>query len=105
MVSFSKVYSLFLDKSCNNRVAKVTMTIWEVLALILVLDAGNSNIVLGVYNDNDQLAFHWRMVTDLHKTEDEYAMQVLSFLITQAFHLNKLQALLYPQLCHQLCFH
>ena len=49
----------------------------------------NSNIVLGVYDDNDQLAFHWRMVTDLHKTEDEYAMQVLSFLIMQAFHLNK----------------
>lgn len=55
------------------------MTIWEVLALILVLDAGNSNIVLGVYDDSEQLAFHWRMVTDLHKTEDEYAMQVLSF--------------------------
>ncbi len=60
-------------------IAKVTMTIWEVSFLILVLDAGNSNIVLGVYDDNDQLAFHWRMVTDLHKTEDEYAMQVLSF--------------------------
>ncbi|CAM5650340.1 Type III pantothenate kinase OS=Lysinibacillus sphaericus OX=1421 GN=coaX PE=3 SV=1 [Lysinibacillus sphaericus] len=47
--------------------------------MILVLDAGNSNIVLGVYDTNDQLAFHWRMVTDLHKTEDEYAMQVLAF--------------------------
>ncbi len=51
----------------------------EASAMILVLDAGNSNIVLGVYDTNDQLAFHWRMVTDLHKTEDEYAMQVLAF--------------------------
>ena len=46
--------------------------------MILVLDAGNSNIVLGVY-DNDQLTFHWRMGTDRHKTEDEYAMQVNAF--------------------------
>lgn len=46
--------------------------------MILVLDAGNSNIVLGVY-DNDQLTFHWRMGTDRHKTADEYAMQVNAF--------------------------
>lgn len=46
--------------------------------MILVLDAGNSNIVLGVYDD-EHLVFHWRMETDRHKTEDEYAMQVKSF--------------------------
>ncbi len=46
--------------------------------MILVLDAGNSNIVLGVY-DKEQLVHHWRMVTDRYKTEDEYAMQVKSF--------------------------
>ena len=46
--------------------------------MILVLDAGNSNIVLGVYTNN-HLAFHWRMGTDRHKTEDEYAMQVNAF--------------------------
>ena len=46
--------------------------------MILVLDAGNSNIVLGVY-DNDHLAFHWRMGTDRQKTADEYAMQVNAF--------------------------
>lgn len=46
--------------------------------MILVLDAGNSSIVLGVYI-NDQLTHHWRMETDRHKTEDEYAMQVKAF--------------------------
>ena len=46
--------------------------------MILVLDVGNSNIVLGVYN-NHHLAFHWRMGTDRHKTGDEYAMQVNAF--------------------------
>ncbi|WP_332650606.1 type III pantothenate kinase [Lysinibacillus sp. 54212] len=48
--------------------------------MILVLDAGNTNIVLGVYN-HDDLAFHWRMSTDRHKTEDEYAMQIQAFFL------------------------
>ena len=43
--------------------------------MILVLDTGNTNIVLGVY-DQDQLIHHWRMETDRYKTEDEYGMQV-----------------------------
>lgn len=43
--------------------------------MILVMDIGNTNIVLGVY-DQDQLQHHWRMETDRMKTEDEYAMQV-----------------------------
>ena len=43
--------------------------------MILVLDTGNTNIVLGVY-DKDNLIHHWRMETDRYKTEDEYGMQV-----------------------------
>jgi len=46
--------------------------------MILVLDAGNSNIVLGIY-EHDHLKFYWRMETNLHKTEDEYAMQIKAF--------------------------
>lgn len=47
--------------------------------MILVMDTGNTNIVLGVY-ENDKLLHHWRMETDRHKTEDEYAMQIKAFL-------------------------
>lgn len=47
--------------------------------MILVMDAGNTSIVLGVY-DKDQLMHHWRMETLRHKTEDEYGMQLKSFL-------------------------
>ncbi len=43
--------------------------------MLLVLDTGNTNIVLGVY-DGDELTYHWRMETYRQKTEDEYAMQV-----------------------------
>lgn len=43
--------------------------------MILVMDTGNTNIVLGVYKGKE-LKYHWRMETYRHKTEDEYAMQV-----------------------------
>ena len=49
----------------------------EEFNMILVMDTGNTNIVLGVYEGN-QLKYHWRMQTYRHKTEDEYAMQVKS---------------------------
>jgi type III pantothenate kinase len=45
--------------------------------MILVMDTGNTNIVLGVY-DQGELKYHWRMETYRQKTEDEYAMQVKS---------------------------
>ncbi|KGR76586.1 type III pantothenate kinase [Ureibacillus manganicus] len=48
--------------------------------MILVLDAGNSTIDIGVYQ-NDLLLHHWRMETNLHKTEDEYAMTVKTFFL------------------------
>lgn len=43
--------------------------------MIFVLDVGNTNIVLGVF-EGDKLKHHWRMETNRHKSEDEYAMQV-----------------------------
>lgn len=45
--------------------------------MIFVLDVGNTNIVLGVF-EGDKLKHHWRMETNRHKSEDEYAMQVKS---------------------------
>lgn len=41
--------------------------------MIFVVDIGNTNIVLGVYKDN-QLIQHWRMATDRSKSEEEYGM-------------------------------
>ncbi|WP_044023027.1 type III pantothenate kinase [Bacillus sp. SG-1] len=43
--------------------------------MIFVLDIGNTNIVLGVY-EGEELKYHWRMETNRHKTEDEYGMIV-----------------------------
>ncbi|NYB72548.1 type III pantothenate kinase [Sedimentibacter hydroxybenzoicus DSM 7310] len=47
--------------------------------MILVVDIGNTNIVIGVY-DGDELLGNWRMVTRSEKTSDEYGVFILSLL-------------------------
>jgi type III pantothenate kinase len=44
--------------------------------MIFVFDVGNTNIVLGLY-ENDELKHHWRIHTSREKTEDEYGMLIL----------------------------
>ena len=57
---------------------------WEIViskvdaTMILVMDAGNSHIILGVFKQ-DKLSHHWRMETNARRSEDEYAMQVKAF--------------------------
>lgn len=41
--------------------------------MLLVLDVGNTHMVVGVYK-GEQLLCHWRISTDLRKTEDEFAI-------------------------------
>lgn len=43
--------------------------------MILVLDVGNTNIVLGIYQGK-KLIKSWRMSTDKNKTSDEYGIQI-----------------------------
>lgn len=45
--------------------------------MIFVLDIGNTNTVLGVFQD-DTLKYEWRIQTDRHKTEDEFGMLIKS---------------------------
>lgn len=47
--------------------------------MILVVDIGNTNIVLGVYK-GDELLGSWRMLTKNERTSDEYGMSILSLL-------------------------
>ncbi|MBW4054886.1 MAG: type III pantothenate kinase [Proteobacteria bacterium] len=50
--------------------------------MLLVIDVGNSNIVLGVYN-GETLIRSWRLSTDKSRTSDEYAV-LLHSLFDQA---------------------
>ncbi|RFA35857.1 pantothenate kinase [Virgibacillus dokdonensis] len=45
--------------------------------MLLVLDVGNTNTVLGVF-EGENLKHQWRIKTDRHKTEDEYGMLMQS---------------------------
>ena len=45
--------------------------------MLLVIDVGNTNIVLGVY-DKAELVGHWRISTDRVRTTDEYGMLMMN---------------------------
>lgn len=47
--------------------------------MVLVVDIGNTNIVIGVYKGNELLG-NWRMVTKSEKTSDEYGIFILNLL-------------------------
>jgi len=43
--------------------------------MLLVIDAGNTNITFGVFRDSDLLA-QWRLTTDRERSSDEYEAQI-----------------------------
>ncbi|OPJ61064.1 type III pantothenate kinase [Clostridium oryzae] len=45
--------------------------------MVLVMDVGNTNIVLGIYN-GDKLICDWRLSTDSKRSADEYGIMVAS---------------------------
>src|SRR5699024_12770043 len=45
--------------------------------MIFVLDIGNTNTVMGVF-EKKELKHEWRIKTDRHKTEDEFAILIKS---------------------------
>ena len=49
--------------------------------MILLVDVGNTNIGIGIYEDNKYIA-SWRLSTDTKKTSDEYSIQLMQ-LFTQ----------------------
>ncbi|MPM87366.1 Type III pantothenate kinase [bioreactor metagenome] len=51
--------------------------------MILAIDIGNSNIVLGCIN-NEDISFVARISTDISKTEDQYAIEIIDIL--QLYH-------------------
>ena len=46
--------------------------------MLLAMDIGNTNIKTGIFKDG-KLLNSWRMTTDLHRTSDEYGVQMESF--------------------------
>ncbi|NLL29975.1 MAG: type III pantothenate kinase [Clostridiales bacterium] len=44
--------------------------------MILLIDVGNTNVVLGLYKEKQQI-HGWRISTDLNKTSDEFSIQIM----------------------------
>ncbi|HEY5586447.1 MAG TPA: type III pantothenate kinase [Ruminiclostridium sp.] len=61
--------------------------------MILVVDVGNTNIVLGVFEDKDLLA-SWRLSTDKERTADELGMLLLSLFSHEKLRAEKVDAVI-----------
>lgn len=59
--------------------------------MLLVIDAGNTNITLGVFRDEDLIA-EWRIPTDHAKHSDEYVADLQDLFQSECLHLNKIDA-------------
>jgi type III pantothenate kinase len=59
--------------------------------MLLVIDVGNTNTVLGVY-DGESLIAHWRLTTERSRTIDEYGIQFRNLLSTASLDLGAIDA-------------
>ena len=61
--------------------------------MILVIDVGNTNIVLGVY-DGDELTANWRMTTEKGRTADEVGIFILNLFRYEGIPVENLESVI-----------
>lgn len=61
--------------------------------MILVIDVGNTNTVLGIYC-GEELIGHWRVATDHHKTADEYGILFKQLLLHEEIDSSAIQRII-----------
>ncbi|MFJ7748039.1 type III pantothenate kinase [Peribacillus sp. NPDC097295] len=71
--------------------------------MIFVLDVGNTNTVLGVY-DEEILKYHWRIETSRNKTEDEYGMVIKSLLQHEGLSFNQFDGIIISSVVPPIMF-
>jgi type III pantothenate kinase len=59
--------------------------------MLLVIDVGNTNTVLGLY-DGDKLVHDWRIRTEIDHTIDEYGVLILNLYQTSRMKINEIKA-------------
>lgn len=73
--------------------------------MILLVDVGNTNIVLGVNNGEDYIA-SWRISTDVNKTSDEYGIQVMQLFSQSNLNVKEVKGIIIssvvPNIMHSL---
>lgn len=79
--------------------------------MLFVIDVGNTNMVLGVY-EGKTLKYHWRISSDRAKTDDEYGMLIQSLFADKGIRFSDIEGviissvvppLMFPleQMCHK----
>lgn len=71
--------------------------------MIVVMNIGNSNIVMGVY-EGENLRYHWRFSTDRNKTEDEYGMLVKSLFDSVGLALHQVRGVIFSSVVPPMNF-
>ncbi|MGP7819645.1 type III pantothenate kinase [Niallia sp. 01092] len=71
--------------------------------MIFVFDVGNTNTVLGVY-ENDKLKHHWRIETNRYKTEDEYGMIIKSLFDHVNLHFSHINGIIISSVVPPIMF-
>src|SRR5215211_4773684 len=59
--------------------------------MLLVIDIGNTNTVLGVY-EGEHLVAHWRLTTERSRTVDEYGIQFRNLFMLASLDLARIGA-------------
>jgi type III pantothenate kinase len=71
--------------------------------MILVLDVGNTNITLGVYQEKE-LLYHWRISTIRERTEDELGIMIKSLLADKGIAVSQIQGIAISSVVPPLMF-
>ena len=71
--------------------------------MIFVLDVGNTNTVLGVY-EGDILKYHWRVETNRNKTEDEYGMTIKSLFQYEGLSFDQVEGIIISSVVPPIMF-
>lgn len=71
--------------------------------MILVVDVGNTNIVLGIYEGKD-LLHHWRMSTNRSTTSDEYGMMMYNLFQHAGIQLDQVEGVIISSVVPPLMF-
>ncbi|TDF91572.1 type III pantothenate kinase [Paenibacillus piri] len=71
--------------------------------MILVVDVGNTNIVLGIYNDK-QLLHHWRLSTNRSATADEYGMTIYNLFRHAGLSMDQVEGVIISSVVPPLMF-
>lgn len=71
--------------------------------MLLVIDIGNTNTVLGVFSERT-LIHEWRIRTDRHKTEDELAMLIRSLLVHKELNFSDIKGIIVSSVVPPIMF-